>query len=71
MPNTKNPAARPKTKAKPVTFSALMKEINVKSMVSGDKAARVTFEIDDPSDALIGALNAMMKADDQVKVQVG
>lgn len=52
------------------SFSALMKELNVKSLVSGDKAARVTFEIDSPSDALISALNAKMKADALVKVQV-
>ena len=63
----------PKTKTKKaaVTFAALMKELSVKSLVSGDKAARVTFEIDDPSDALISDLNAMMKADSQVRVQVG
>lgn len=58
-------------KPKRVTFSALMKELNVKSLVSGDKAARVTFEIDSPADALISKLNGMMKADALVKVQVG
>jgi hypothetical protein len=58
-------------KEKRVAFQALMKELNVKSLVSGDKAARVTFEIDQPPDALISDLNGMMKADALVKVRVG
>jgi len=62
-------APAPSTNA--VTFAALLKELNVKSLVSGDKAARVTFEIDSPSDELVTELNKRMKADELIQVSVG
>jgi hypothetical protein len=43
-----------------VTFSALMKELKIKSLVSGDK---------DDAD-LISDLNKLMKADEEVKVTI-
>jgi hypothetical protein len=53
-----------------VKFKALMKELNVKSLVSGDKAARVTFEIESPGDSMVDELNRLMKADALVNVGV-
>ena len=59
-----------KTRAN-VTFSALVKKIEIKALVSGDKSARVILEIDSPGDDLVDKLNRCMVADDLVQVVMG
>ena len=51
-------------------FDALIKQITVKSLVSGDKSARVILEFDSPSDELMDSLNRLHKADGLVKVRI-
>ena len=53
-----------------VTFPALVKKIEIKSLVSGDKSARVILEIDSPDNELINGLNRCMVADDLVQVAI-
>jgi hypothetical protein len=57
-------------KANAVTFKALLKEISVKSLVSGDKAARITLEVNEPDADMIDALNRSMRADALVNVGI-
>jgi len=51
------------------SFSALLKSLSVKSLVSGDKEAQVVLRFR-PDDELINRLNRLMKADEEVKVTV-
>jgi len=51
-----------------VVFSALVKKIEIKSLVSGDKSARVILEIDSPDDDLVDKINRCMSADGLVQV---
>jgi hypothetical protein len=53
-----------------VTFSALMKELKIKSLVSGDKDARLLLEFRADDADLISDLNKLMKADEEVKVTI-
>jgi hypothetical protein len=62
------PKLDPKRNA--VTFKALLKEISVKSLVSGDKAARITLEVNEPDADMIDALNRSMRADALVNVGI-
>jgi len=51
-------------------FPALIKQITSKSLVSGDKSARVILEFDAPSDELMDSLNRLHKPDEMVKVTI-
>jgi len=51
-------------------FLALIKQITSKSLVSGDKSARVILEFDAPSDELMDSLNRLHKGDGLVKVTI-
>jgi len=49
---------------------ALMKKIEVKSLVSGDKAGRLLLEFNIYNDQIIDHLNRLMKADEEVKILI-
>lgn len=53
-----------------VAFIALIKSVNIKSLVSGDKGAQITFEIDSPADGILNKINSLHKADKMVAVGV-
>jgi len=49
-------------------FLALIKSVNIRSLVSGDKAVRITLEIDSPTAATLKAINDVHYADKQIAV---
>jgi hypothetical protein len=51
-----------------VGFEALVQEVKIKSLRTGDKSMRITLEIDSPSDRLINGINALHKADKLIGV---
>ena len=51
-----------------VGFEALIKKVEVMSLVSGDKSARVMLQIDSPSDDLLDSVNRLHRADKLVGV---
>ena len=53
-----------------VTFSALMKSLQIKSLVSGDKGGRLLLEFRADDAELVSGLNEIMSAEDEVKVTV-
>ena len=53
-----------------ITFPALIKKIEVKSLVSLDKAARLTLDLSGEDPEVIDKLNRLMKADELVRVQI-
>ena len=54
-----------------VAFEAMIKAINNKSLVSGDKATRVTLEFDSTKELLtLNSLNALHQADSNVMVVI-
>lgn len=55
---------------KKVGFEALIYQIDIKSLRSGDKSARVTLEIPDPPTSLLNNLNALHRADKNVGVAI-
>jgi len=55
---------------KKVGFSALVKESNVKSLVSGDKALRVVLEVWPIPRGLVGKLDELHSATKQVAVAI-
>lgn len=52
-----------------VSFDALIKELNIKSLVSGDKAARLTLEFI-PTDDTLDGINRLHRADHPVSVGI-
>ncbi|MFA5153142.1 MAG: hypothetical protein WC554_11325 [Clostridia bacterium] len=52
-----------------VAFNALIKELNIKSLVSGDKAARLILEFI-PTDDILDAINRLHRADHPVSVGI-
>lgn len=52
------------------SFEALIQEVKIKSLKSGDKSMRITFEMDSPSDDLIDSINRLHKADALVGVAI-
>lgn len=52
-----------------ITFSALMKKLEVKSLVSMDRGGRLLLEFN-ADEATIAGLNRLMSAEDEVKVTV-
>ena len=55
---------------KKIAFTALIQEVRIKSLRTGDKSMRITLEVDQPSDELINGLNALHKADGFVGVAI-
>jgi len=53
---------------KKIAFEALIKELSIKSLVSGDKQARLLLEINSPDDETIDSINRLQKADRFVAV---
>ena len=51
-------------------FRALVKKIEVKSLVSGDKGASILLQVDDPKDDLLDNLNRLHRADAMVNVAI-
>ena len=56
---------------KPVKFDALIKKIEVKSLMSLDRGARMILDFNADDDELIADLIRKQKADELVKVQIG
>jgi len=52
-----------------VTFEALIKQISVKSLVSGDKEAEVQLRFA-PTDEILNKLNKLHKADGLVGIEI-
>lgn len=52
-----------------VVFNALIKQITIRSLVSGDKEAQVLFRFI-PTDDVLDGLNRLHKADEEVVVAV-
>lgn len=55
---------------KKTTFSALMKKLEVKSLVSCDRGGRLLLEFN-AEEKTIADLNVLMKADEEVEVTIG
>jgi len=53
-----------------VAFPALIKKLEVKSLASLDKGARLTIDFNVTDDALIADINGLMKADGEVMVVI-
>lgn len=52
-----------------VIFEAMIKQLNIKSLVSGDKEAELKLRFV-PTDEILNKLNKLHKADDSVLVEV-
>jgi|YelNatPaOPRAMG01_1025707.scaffolds.fasta_scaffold528579_2 hypothetical protein len=59
-----------KKEPKKIAFEALIQEVNIKSLRSGDKSARITLELDNPGDNLLSKLNELHRADRLVAVAI-
>jgi len=57
-------------KPKAVKLKALLKEIKVKCLVSGDKGLRLIFECDNPTNDDVSLLNELMDPQEQVNIGV-
>jgi len=53
-----------------VTFEALIKQNAIKSLVSGDKHARLTLEFEASNDETIDMINRLHRADATVRVTI-
>ena len=53
-----------------ITFEALIKKIEIKALVSLDKAARLTIDLSGENAEVIDKLNRLMRADEFVRVQI-
>ena len=53
---------------KRVAFAALMKKLEIKSLVSLDKGGLLTLEFNATDDALVADINGLMKADAEIFV---
>lgn len=53
-----------------VGFEALIQEVKIKSLRTGDKSARITLEVDAPSDELLDSINRLHRADKLVGVAI-
>lgn len=50
-----------------VAFKALVKQVNTKSLVSGDKETRLILQFK-PTDDILNKINKLHKADDEIMV---
>lgn len=55
---------------KKIGFEALIKEVKIKSLSSGDKSAWITLQVDDPADDLVDGINRLHRADAFVGVAI-
>jgi hypothetical protein len=53
-----------------VEFSAILKKLEVKSLVSGDKGGRLILEFNIYDDELISQINRLMKADAECNIAI-
>ena len=53
-----------------VEFEVLIKEIKIKSLISGDKQARLLLEFNAENDELMANINKLHKADNTVKITI-
>jgi len=55
-----------------IAFEALIKQINIKSLVTGDKEAWMTLRLQDKSvkDEILNSLNTLQRGDRQVMVVI-
>lgn len=53
---------------KKIGFEALIQQVAIKSLRTGDKSVRITLEIDSPSTRLLNAINGLHKADEHIGV---
>lgn len=51
-------------------FEALIQQVAVKSLRTGDRSMRITLEVDSPSDELIATLGTLQRADQLVGVAI-
>jgi hypothetical protein len=56
--------------SKRIAFKAIMKKLEVKSLVSMDKGARLILDFNVIDDQLVADLNSIMKADNEVFVVI-
>ena len=59
-----------KKELKKIAFEALIQQVSIKSLRSGDKSMRVVIEIDNPDDKLVSTLNELHRADRFVAVAI-
>ncbi len=55
---------------KKVAFQALIQQVTIKSLRSGDKSMRIVLEVDQPEDEMISCLNELHRADRLVGVGI-
>ena len=55
---------------KKVGFEALIQQVAVKSLRTGDRSMRITLEVDAPTDKLIATLGTLQRADALVGVAI-
>ena len=55
---------------KRVGFEALVQEVKIKSLRTGDRSVRITLEVDAPSDDLLKGLVELQRADQMVAVGI-
>jgi len=54
-----------------ITFEALIKKLEIKSLVSLDKVARLMIDFSGEDPEVIDKLNRLMRADETVQIMVG
>lgn len=52
------------------TIEALIKKLEIKSLVSLDKVARLTLDFSAEDDEIINKVNRLMRADEEVEVTI-
>ena len=53
-----------------ITFECLIKKLEIKSLVSLDKVARLTLDFSAEDDEVINKVNKLMKADEEVEITI-
>lgn len=53
-----------------IGFEALIQQVTIKSLRSGDRSARIVLEIDAPKDSLLNGINYLHRADRLVGVAI-
>jgi len=53
-----------------IGFEALIQQVAIKSLRTGDRSLRITLEVDSPSDDLIANLGKLQRADQLVGVAI-
>ncbi|HUM33640.1 MAG TPA: hypothetical protein PKX32_00105 [Candidatus Saccharicenans sp.] len=59
-----------KREQKKIAFEALIQQVSIKSLRSGDKSMRIVLEVDQPGDKLVSTLNELHRADRFVAVAI-